>query len=408
MAPPQATTYADFLSSEFFKIVLTDADPDVPLSETPGTSTSGSSSETTKPSSTGGASTSAPDSSSVFYIHKALLANISSELRKHVHNEMKEGKEGVMTLGDVDKETMARFVEWAYTGDYPVEETSRRRLPAGVPGLGAGAKGGTAAGSGGASKTHDKTSAATSLLPHAKLYVLADRFNIPDLKLLSYTRLTDILSSSCEDPQNPTPPPKRLIPRDLLAATKFAFENLPPDPHTTTSSRFRIDSVRTPAAAAASGNEENLLEFLAGYATWALDSLRADPEFCDFVEESAEFARALICGAKPADTPPWTGGGGKQSSGVHSILNRRCTYNTCGGYIACAYVRCSSCSRNDYEVGTEVVMGGKKTWIGSERVRGTRTSYSYTCKWCGHTANHSAHSYLYCRKCNNPNLTYVD
>lgn len=57
---------------------------------------------------------------SVFYIHKALLASLSPELRKHTDNQMKEGLRGEMVLGEVDRPTMQRFLQWAYRGEYTV------------------------------------------------------------------------------------------------------------------------------------------------------------------------------------------------------------------------------------------------------------------------------------------------
>ena len=57
---------------------------------------------------------------SVFYIHKALLASLSPELRKHTDNQMREGLRGEMLLGEVDRQTMQRFLQWAYRGEYTV------------------------------------------------------------------------------------------------------------------------------------------------------------------------------------------------------------------------------------------------------------------------------------------------
>lgn len=57
---------------------------------------------------------------SVFYIHKALLASLSPELRRHTDNQMREGLRGEMLLGEVDRQTMQRFLQWAYRGEYTV------------------------------------------------------------------------------------------------------------------------------------------------------------------------------------------------------------------------------------------------------------------------------------------------
>ena len=55
-----------------------------------------------------------------FFIHKALLSTLSPELFKHANNAMKEGREGVLQLGEVDEPTMEAFMEWAYYKNYSV------------------------------------------------------------------------------------------------------------------------------------------------------------------------------------------------------------------------------------------------------------------------------------------------
>ena len=54
----------------------------------------------------------------VFFVHKELLASLSPELKKHVKNDMREGIEGQMHLGEVEIGTMKAFLCWAYRGDY--------------------------------------------------------------------------------------------------------------------------------------------------------------------------------------------------------------------------------------------------------------------------------------------------
>ena len=95
-----------FLGSKLFEIVLADPGSDdesdsesAPLPKT----------EQTKGDDDYGTS---------FYIHKKLLASLSPELSKHTYNEMKEGTADMMVLKEVDKATMVRFIEWAYTDSY--------------------------------------------------------------------------------------------------------------------------------------------------------------------------------------------------------------------------------------------------------------------------------------------------
>ena len=53
-----------------------------------------------------------------FFVHKELLASLSPELKKHVKNDMREGTEQEMHLGEVEVGTMKAFLCWAYKGDY--------------------------------------------------------------------------------------------------------------------------------------------------------------------------------------------------------------------------------------------------------------------------------------------------
>ena len=91
---PTAAEGLDFLQSDFFKIILKDpygpqpADKEAPAAECP------------------------------FFVHKELLASLSPELEKHVKNDMREGKEGQMELGEVDIGTMKAFLCWVYKQEY--------------------------------------------------------------------------------------------------------------------------------------------------------------------------------------------------------------------------------------------------------------------------------------------------
>ena len=84
----------DFLQSDFFKLIL--RNPHGPQS-------------TEKE---------VPAAESAFFVHKELLASLSPELEKHVKNDMREGREGQMQLGEVEAGTMKAFLCWMYRGDY--------------------------------------------------------------------------------------------------------------------------------------------------------------------------------------------------------------------------------------------------------------------------------------------------
>ena len=92
--PAKELEELDFLQSDFFKIIL--KDPHGPqLAENV-----------------------EPAARSCFFVHKELLASLSPELEKHVKNDMREGREGEMEVGEVEAGTMKAFLFWVYKDDY--------------------------------------------------------------------------------------------------------------------------------------------------------------------------------------------------------------------------------------------------------------------------------------------------
>ncbi|KAF8461597.1 hypothetical protein BDZ91DRAFT_850968 [Kalaharituber pfeilii] len=127
------------------------------------------------------------DSVTVFYVQRGLLTSLSPEFRNHIENEMKEGVSGEMVLHDVDKETVRRFLQWAYTKEYTTDSGSQPT--------------------------------SSTVLLHCKLYVFADRFNVGSLKDLSFGKLTLFLIEQ----SNPDPSLSAYV----LKALRYAIDNLP-------------------------------------------------------------------------------------------------------------------------------------------------------------------------------------
>ncbi|KAF8460017.1 hypothetical protein BDZ91DRAFT_635347, partial [Kalaharituber pfeilii] len=119
-------------------------------------------------------------------VHKSLLGSLSPELQKHTNNEMKEGRGGVMELGEVDEATMEAFLEWAYLKDYTVPEPKK----------------------------------ASSLIGHTKVYALADRFNTVTLKNLAYSKITALLADIGMVVL-------KVDVAALMEAVTYAYDNLP-------------------------------------------------------------------------------------------------------------------------------------------------------------------------------------
>ncbi|KAF8453866.1 hypothetical protein BDZ91DRAFT_786637 [Kalaharituber pfeilii] len=213
----------------------------------------------------------------VFYAHRELLAKLSPELRKHVDNDMKEGLSGEMILRDVDKETMCRFLQWAYVKEYSIDSGTQ------------------------------ETNATSILLPHVKLYALADRFNIQALKELSLQKLTSFLTDQSK--------PDTI---DLLSATRFAIENLP----TLT---------------------ERVVEYLLGYTAWLLPDVRDQEDFTELIQAHPDAAVALFRLTRRAEQAPCNPCN-KSSEGENAVAPEITgTCGWCGAYGNMKWVYCTNC-----------------------------------------------------------------
>lgn len=64
-----------------------------------------------------------PHTAPEYFIHRSLLSSLSLELYKHINNDMKEGRENVLELSEVDAGTLDNFLGWAYFKDYKLYVT---------------------------------------------------------------------------------------------------------------------------------------------------------------------------------------------------------------------------------------------------------------------------------------------
>ncbi|CAJ2500186.1 Uu.00g030390.m01.CDS01 [Anthostomella pinea] len=53
-----------------------------------------------------------------FVLHEAALSTLSKPLDRLLNGSMKEAKEGCVVWDDLDESTFLRFIKWAYSGDY--------------------------------------------------------------------------------------------------------------------------------------------------------------------------------------------------------------------------------------------------------------------------------------------------
>ncbi|RPB23932.1 hypothetical protein L211DRAFT_825130 [Terfezia boudieri ATCC MYA-4762] len=332
-----------FLSSDVFKIVLKDAISESQDSPSPIATKSGSGN---------------PE----YYIHKTLLSSLSTELHKHVNNDMKEGKENLIELGEVDEPTVEAFLEWAYFKDYQPAILAPK--------------------------------SAAALPYHTKIYVLADRFNIPLLKNLAFSKITALLAELGMVAER----------TDLVAmvtAVTYAYDNL-------------LVHSRKPSV---SGSTlERLLQYFTQYISWALDAFRSNDEFKKLLASNSDFAEALVVSCSPALTPPWimdviTGASVATSNKSEEIIltpstdSNHILYRKCScGYTGVMGVQCASCARFDDQVGTDVKYYGKLLGtFGAGRISGSQKNFRYTCRWCQVVnAYNTSNKSFYCQNYGNP------
>ena len=304
---------------------------------------------------------------------------------------MMEGREKCMELSDVDETTMLAFLEWAYVKDYTVlvahpylsrvcDGDINWLTPVKLP------------------ITRPNPSSVSAVLHHTTIYTFAERFNIPMLKDLAYSRTIALLAGK----------PQENDVTHIMAAVMHAFDNLP--------------------LSTSSGAIERLLRYFIDYIDWALDIFRPTDDFRSCLKRCPDFLEVFVMNTAPNMVPPWaklpitmrpskpgsasisadpspslTLNYGKKSH----ILSRKCRYCGWQGIMS---ITCASCKGRDSEIGTVVCFYSTRLGsIGDDRVKGTSTRFQHKCNWCSESNLYSVDTYapggtkasgfFNCRKC---------
>lgn len=179
---------------------------------------------------------------------------------------MLEGTSGEMKLPDEREDTIARFIEWAYTGEYPGADPSPNFSSL----LDRFTIEHTSSQSDDLEKAEDPL-----LMAHARLYAFADRFNIQELKQHVFDKLTArIAMIGVPDTREST--------LAMISLISYTFGNLP-------KCKF----------------QDRLLEYLGMYASWSLESLRKEPEFFELFENDIDFVKELFLHVRKGSKAPW-------------------------------------------------------------------------------------------------------
>ncbi|OJJ07518.1 hypothetical protein ASPVEDRAFT_202378 [Aspergillus versicolor CBS 583.65] len=177
-----------------------------------------------------------------------------------------EGQKGPYTFQDTSEGTLARFIEWAYTADYPaiIKPTEADEQTAvDYPGEKA------------VSTTNSKpnlTQENHPLLSHIRLYIFCSIYVIPDLQKLAFDRAT----AAFTELKRPTTLDTQL---SVIAAMRVSFRKLLPN--------------------------DQLLDWLAQYAAYNVDHLRIQRGFHDLLQESPTLASRMVLSLKATGVPPW-------------------------------------------------------------------------------------------------------
>ena len=172
-----------------------------------------------------------------FHVHKGLLAGLSDEMRNYVYSDTKGGRATTMDMKQVSPDTMHRFMEFCYYGDYLcASDAGNNSDPL---------------------KDKNTTEVLPLLLTHAGVYVFADMFNIVSLRRLSRGKIIAL-----------TPFFGRLEDRAhalaMISLMDYVLYSIPPTPE----------------------RSDKLVTFLARYAGYLIEELGGYPEFHAVLEGS--------------------------------------------------------------------------------------------------------------------------
>ncbi|KAL1954742.1 hypothetical protein VTO42DRAFT_742 [Malbranchea cinnamomea] len=220
----------------------------------------------------------ADGSDRLFRIHRGLLAMKCKPISVALERKEFRESEGVYTFKEVSEGTVMRFIEWAYTGEYPAVIDDDEPVELGSPEKPAES----------AKEVSDdehnpdteeaaKRSARTAsqnhpLLTHIRLYIFGHIFLIQKLQNQAFDKVTACFT----DMDRPDTLDKQLA---VISALRIAFLKLPA--------------------------QDRLLDWLAQYAAYCLGELRQQATFHNLLETSSLFGSRLILWLSPASSPPW-------------------------------------------------------------------------------------------------------
>ncbi|RDH27535.1 hypothetical protein BDQ94DRAFT_163522 [Aspergillus welwitschiae] len=194
-----------------------------------------------------------------FRIHRRLLQAKAPPLIAALDSNLKEGQSGVYEFQEVAEGTIARFIEWAYRGDYPaIISGTNIQTPTLLESTGTDID-----------KKPASTTPETDFTSENHPLVT---YLVPNLQLLAFEKVTACLTDLD-------------IPNSL--ETQFAVIDA-----------LWLSFLRLP-------QHDKLLDWLAQYAAYCLDKLRVQGPFHDLLKEFPTLSSRMILFLGPASSPPW-------------------------------------------------------------------------------------------------------
>ncbi|KAL4804682.1 hypothetical protein BDV18DRAFT_26775 [Aspergillus unguis] len=233
----------------------------------------------------------ATESGRPFHIHQALLASKSKTIAAAFERGFDEKQKGVYTFQDTSEATLSRFIQWAYTGDYPliVKRVSGKRMKRLMKGefVPIIEKSEEKEGNENIERIPDDPQPCLEpypesdltpedinhpLLSHIRLYLFASIYMVLPLQDLCFDKVTATLG----DMNCPTTLDTQLA---VIAALRVAFTKLL--------------------------SSDRLLDWLAQYASYSLAQLRVQRDFHDLLQEAPILASRMVLTVTAAQSPPW-------------------------------------------------------------------------------------------------------
>jgi hypothetical protein len=205
----------------------------------------------------------------LFKIHRKLLGLKSKPVIAALDRGFDEGQRGIYKFEETTEGTLARFIEWAYRGDYPtvISEigTVQKSLPHGIE---ADVKDPPTV----TTSATDLTSENHPLLVHVRLYIFSGTYLIPELQDLAFNKVT----ACFKDLKKPESLDTQLA---VIDALQLSFLRL--------------------------HEPDALLDWLSQYSAYCIDKLRLQSSFHDLLGDFPILSSRMMLSLNPAPHPPW-------------------------------------------------------------------------------------------------------